>query len=100
MTQADQQSKAKASRSLTGQVTSVDRQQTIHVAVTRLVKEPRYGKYIHRRTRLAVHDAANHACLGDTVEIVPCRRLSKTKSWRLWQVLRKGDVVEAPAQKG
>ena len=77
-----------------GFVTSKSTDKTIHVSINFMVKHPRYGKYIRRRTKLAVHDAANVAQKGDLVEIVPCRRLSKTKSWRLVRVVRAGAAAE------
>jgi len=63
------------------------------VEIPRLVKHPRYSKYIKRRTICYVHDAANESHLGDTVEIMETRPLSKLKSWRLVRV-----VTKAPAQ--
>ena len=53
------------------------------------MKHPQYGKYVRRRTNLAVHCPGNDVQPGDVVEIVPCRRLSKTKSWRLTRVVRR-----------
>jgi len=67
---------------------------TIKVEIKRLVLHDKYSKYLRRRTFLQVHDPDNKARVGDTVEIVPCRRMSKTKSWRLLRVLR------ADAEKG
>jgi small subunit ribosomal protein S17 len=78
-----------AQRAKTGTVASVGGDKTIHVIVNNLVKHPMYGKYIRRRTRLAVHDPQNAAKLNDVVEIVPCRRMSKTKSWRLARIVRR-----------
>ncbi len=60
---------------------------TISVVCESLVRHPRYGKYVRRRTKLAVHDPRNEAKVGDKVEIVPCRRMSKSKSWRLIRVV-------------
>jgi small subunit ribosomal protein S17 len=76
------------------QVVSTHGDKTIRVLIDNLVKHPKYGKYMHRRTKLAVHDPANAAKMGDIVEIVPCRRISKSKSWRLVQVIRAGSGVE------
>jgi small subunit ribosomal protein S17 len=56
-------------------------------------KHPKYGKYINRRTRLGVHDEENIAGVGDIVEVVECRPISKTKSWRLLKVVQKA-VIE------
>ena len=53
------------------------------------VKHPKYGKYIRRRTKLAVHDERNQCGVGDTVEITESRPYSKTKSWRVVQVTQK-----------
>ena len=72
----------------TGVVSSTGGDKTIRVDVLNLVKHPAYGKYLRKRTRLAVHDPANQAKLGDTVEIIPCRPISKTKAWRLAKVVR------------
>jgi small subunit ribosomal protein S17 len=82
-----------------GTVGTVGGQKTIHVIVNSLVKHPAYGKYVRRRTKLAVHDPQGQAEIGDVVEIVPCRRVSKTKSWRLVRVLRRGDVVAAAPEQ-
>ncbi len=85
----------------TGFVTSKSTDKTIHVTINFMVKHPQYGKYIRRRTKLAVHDEKNVAQKGDLVEIVPCRRLSKTKAWRLVRVVRAGAAIEElPTDKG
>jgi small subunit ribosomal protein S17 len=65
------------------------RSKTIKVRIDRFVKHAKYGKYQKRRTVLHVHDEKNQANLGDVVEIMECRPISKTKRWRLVQVLRK-----------
>lgn len=75
-------------------VVSTHGDKTIRVLIDNLAKHPKYGKYMHRRTKLAVHDPANTAKMGDIVEIVPCRRISKSKSWRLVRVIRAGSGVE------
>jgi len=76
----------------TGIVSSVSGTKTIRVDVERLVRHPMYGKYIRRRTRLAVHDPTGQAAVGDLVQIAPCRRLSKTKSHRLVRVVRQASL--------
>ena len=83
----------------TGFVTSTGGEKTISVALDNVVKHPRYGKYIHRRSKLAVHDPKGQANLGDQVEIAPCRPISKTKSWRLVRVVRQAELPVRPAQK-
>ena len=65
---------------------------SISVQIDYKIKHPMYGKYIKRRTRLGVHDESNVAGVGDVVEIVECRPISKTKSWRLVKVLEKGII--------
>jgi len=76
-----------------GVVTSDKMNKTRRVEIPRLVKHPRYGKYIRRRTVCHVHDEANESRQGDTVEIMETRPLSKTKHWRLVRVLTKAGVV-------
>ena len=78
-----------------GVVSSAGGNKTIQVEVENLVKHPRYGKYLRRKTKVAVHDRENTASVGDLVEIVSCRRLSKTKSYRLLRVVRPASLSQA-----
>jgi small subunit ribosomal protein S17 len=71
-----------------GVVTSDSRDQTIRVVVDYLRQDAKYGKYIRRRTKLHAHDANNEAKVGDRVRVAECRPMSKTKHWRLVEVLR------------
>jgi len=80
-----------------GVVTSDKMNKTRRVEIPRLVKHPRYGKYIKRRTICKVHDEANDSHTGDTVEIMEARRYSKTKSWRLLRVITR--APQTPAVK-
>jgi len=80
-------------QSRTGTVSSISGDKTISVDVNNLVKHRQYGKYIRRRTRLAVHDPRGQAKIGDVVEVVPCRRISKSKSWRLIRVVRRPAIT-------
>ncbi len=66
---------------------------TIKVQIDFLARHPKYGKFLRRRTRLAVDDPKNQAAVGDVVEITECRPISKNKSWRLLNVVQKA-VVE------
>ena len=75
----------------TGTVTSAKGDKTIRVEIGSMVKHPVYGKYIRQQTKLAAHDPLNDAKVGDVVDIGPCRRMSKTKSWRLLRIVRRGD---------
>ena len=73
----------------TGVVTSDKMNKTRRVEIPRLVKHPRYGKYIRRRTICHVHDEQNASHTGDTVEIMESRPFSKTKHWLLVRVVTK-----------
>jgi len=75
-------------RTMQGVVTSSSMDKTIGVRVERMFKHARYKKYIRRHHQYLAHDEENKANVGDTVEIVECRPLSKTKRWRLTQVLQ------------
>jgi small subunit ribosomal protein S17 len=80
-----------------GVVTSAKMQKTRRVEIPRLVKHPRYGKYIKRRTICHVHDENNESAAGDTVEIMETRPLSKTKHWRLVRVVTKAPQAPVTA---
>jgi small subunit ribosomal protein S17 len=86
----------------TGVVTRDKMNKTRRVEIGRLVKHDRYGKYIKRRTICYVHDENNESRLGDTVEIMESRPLSKLKNWRLVRVVTKAPEqpqhAVAPAQ--
>jgi len=79
----------KTLRTLTGRVVSNKMNKTISVEIERLVKHPRYGKYIRRTTKLLAHDETNESRAGDTVIIAECRPLSRNKSWRLVAVVER-----------
>jgi len=83
----------KAVRTVTGRVVSNKMEKTITVLVERRVKHPLYGKYITRSSKLHAHDESNECGEGDLVVIAESRPLSKTKSWRLVQVVEKAAVV-------
>ena len=76
-----------------GIVLSDVRQKTITVEIRRLVKHPRYGKYIYRSTHLHAHDEKNEAKKGDRVEVVETRPISKQKRWRLVKVVERAAVL-------
>ncbi len=77
-----------------GVVTSDKMPKTRRVEITRLVKHPRYGKYIRRRTVCHVHDEHNESHLGDRVEIIESRPYSKTKRWLLVRVVERSREVK------
>jgi len=76
-------------RTLVGQVVSDKMDKTMTVLVERRVKHPLYKKYIRRSTKLHAHDEENACKVGDLVSIEPCRPLSKSKSWRLHEILER-----------
>lgn len=76
-------------RQRTGRVVSDRMDKTITVAVDRQVKHPIYGKYITKTTKYMAHDESNDANIGDTVQIMSTRPLSKRKTWRLVEVLER-----------
>jgi small subunit ribosomal protein S17 len=79
-------------RNLTGRVVSNKMDKTVTVLVERKVKHPVIGKVIRRTKKYHAHDENNAFSEGDVVVIEECRPLSKTKSWRVTQVLSKGRV--------
>ncbi|HEY4341628.1 MAG TPA: 30S ribosomal protein S17 [Steroidobacteraceae bacterium] len=77
---------AKGQRTLTGRVVSTKMQKTIAVEIERLVRHGMYGKFIRRTTKLLAHDEEGKVREGDTVVIVPCRPMSRHKSWKVISV--------------
>ena len=73
-----------------GAVTSDKMNKTRRVVVERLVPHSKYGKLMRRRTVCHVHDEANESHIGDMVEIMETRPMSKLKRWRLIRIVRKG----------
>ena len=73
----------------TGVVTSSKMDKTITVAVERKVKHPIYGKFVKKTTKFHAHDEKNEAKPGDVVKIEETRPLSKTKRWRLVEIIEK-----------
>ena len=73
----------------TGLVTSNKMDKTITVAVERKVKHPIYGKFIKKTTKFHAHDEKEECGVGDVVRIMETRPLSKTKRWRLVEVIEK-----------
>ena len=76
-------------KTLTGVVISNSGDKSVRVAIDYKVRHPKHGKYVKRRTKLAVHDEHNSSNIGDVIEISECRPRSKTKNWRLVKVLEK-----------
>lgn len=72
-----------------GIVVSDSRDKTVTVEIRDAKRHPRYGKTVPVRTKLHAHDESNDANVGDTVRIVETRPLSKSKRWRLEEVLER-----------
>ena len=72
-----------------GKVVSDKMDKTIVVAIVDHVKHPKYGKVIKRTVKIHAHDEANACGVGDTVEVMETRPLSKTKRWRLTNIIEK-----------
>ena len=73
-----------------GVVTSDKMDKTITVAVERKVKHPIYGKFVKKTTKFHAHDEKQECTIGDVVKIMETRPLSKTKRWRLVEVVEIG----------
>ena len=72
-----------------GVVTSNKGDKTITVKVERKVKHPLYGKFVKKSTKFHAHDEKNECSIGDTVRIMETRPMSKTKRWRLVEIIEK-----------
>jgi small subunit ribosomal protein S17 len=77
----------KLTRLLTGIVVSNKMDKTVVVRVERKIKHPVYGKYVKRAKKYHVHDEKNSCAIGDVVLIKEGRPISKTKSWKLDQII-------------
>jgi len=73
----------------TGVVSSNKMDKTITVKVERKIKHPLYGKFLKKTTSFHAHDEKNECSIGDTVKIMESRPMSKTKRWRLVEVVEK-----------
>jgi small subunit ribosomal protein S17 len=76
-----------SSRTATGKVVSNKMDKTITVLVERRVKHPVYGKYITRSSKIHAHDEQNECNMGDTVMVAETRPISKSKTWKLLEVV-------------
>lgn len=83
---------AKNQRSLTGKVVSDKMEKTVTVLVERQVMHPVIGKVVRRTKKYHAHNEGNEAKTGDTVVIVECRPLSKTKAWKVAKLVERARV--------
>ncbi len=88
----DQQNR-NARQVIQGIVSSDKMNKTITVTIEHMFKHPKYKKYIRRHSKVTAHDEDNTAQIGDSVEIMECRPLSKTKRWRLINVLTRATLT-------
>jgi small subunit ribosomal protein S17 len=86
-------------RQIIGLVTGDKMQKTRRVEIERLVRHPKYGKFLRRRTVCHVHDENNESQVGDTVEIIEAQPRSKTKRWDLVRVVSKSQQVDIAAMR-
>jgi small subunit ribosomal protein S17 len=92
MTDPRQAQERGTGRTLRGVVKSTKMQKTITVEVIRTVRHAKYNKFIKKRARYYAHDEHGTAGVGDMVDIVECRPMSKLKRWRLQNVAEKATV--------
>lgn len=92
MSQENTQSARGRRNEVTGKVVSDKMDKTVSVRVYRLVKHPKYKKYVRRTTIFKAHDETNQAKTGDQVRIVETRALSKTKRWKLAEIVEAAKV--------
>jgi small subunit ribosomal protein S17 len=76
-----------------GRVVSDKMNKTVTVLVERRVKHPLYGKVVTRSNKYHAHDENNEFKEGDLVEIESCRKLAKTKAWRVRRLIEKAKVI-------
>lgn len=88
-----------AKRVVVGVVTSDKTPKSRRVEVSRLVKHPKYGKYLRRRAVCFAHDESDVCHSGDTVEIIECRPRSKKKRWELVRVVEKGRLIDLASMR-
>ncbi|MDR0361282.1 MAG: 30S ribosomal protein S17 [Planctomycetota bacterium] len=74
-----------------GVVESAKMRKSIRVSVTREFKHPKYEKRVRRKNSYVAHDEKEEAKVGDVVEIMETRKLSKTKNWRLVKILKRAE---------
>ena len=86
-------------RQIIGVVTGDKMQKTRRVEIDRQVRHPKYGKILRRHTVCHVHDEKNESQIGDTVEIIESRPLSKLKRWDLVRVVSKSQQVDIAAMR-
>jgi small subunit ribosomal protein S17 len=92
--------KRKLRNRLVGLVTSDQVSKTRKVVVEYLARHAKYNKFVKRQTVLHVHDEKNECRVGDRVEVMSCRPMSKTKNWRLVRIVTKGTQIDTSILEG
>ena len=80
-------------RTITGTVTSDKMEKTVVVTVVRRVRDRRFHKFVTRRVKYKAHDEHNTCEVGDLVELVEARPMSKTKRWRVLRTISKSKEI-------
>ena len=80
---------SKTQRTIEGRVVSNKMQKTVTVLLERQVQHPLYGKIVRRSTKVHAHDEKGECKEGDLVRIAECRPLSKTKNWRVIEIVTR-----------
>jgi small subunit ribosomal protein S17 len=92
--------KRKPRNRVIGMVTSDKVSKTRKVVFEYLARHAKYNKYVKRQTVLHVHDEKNESRVGDVVEVMVCRPISKTKTWRLVRIMTKGTQIDTSILEG
>ncbi|MCL2591603.1 MAG: 30S ribosomal protein S17 [Betaproteobacteria bacterium] len=90
---SEQEQKQKVRRAVIGRIVSDKMDKTVTVLVERRVKHPLYGKIVTRSAKYHAHVENGVAAQGDLVEIEECRPISRTKTWRVTQVIEKARII-------
>ncbi|HVV83695.1 MAG TPA: 30S ribosomal protein S17 [Kofleriaceae bacterium] len=81
-------------RTITGTVTSNAMDKTVVVSVVRRIRDRRFHKFVTRRVKYKAHDEHNGCSVGDVVEIMESRPMSKTKRWRVFRTVSKAEQIQ------
>jgi small subunit ribosomal protein S17 len=97
MSPATEQDQRGSRRTILGTVTSTKMDKTAVITVIRRVRDRRFHKFVTRRVKYKAHDENNGAKIGDVVEIIEARPMSRTKRWRILRTIKHSAEVEAAA---
>ena len=101
MTEVTKQDQRGVRRNIIGTVTSTKMEKTAVITVIRRVRDRRFHKFVTRRVKYKAHDEKNAAKVGDVVEIIEARPMSRTKRWRILRTLsHNAEIAAADAAEG